>query len=140
MSKLEKKVWLEFLGSVLAVLFLVPLLYFLASQNVKSLIYAIIMVVAGGATLPFSAMAENKIFAGYDEREKKVMLKVFRWSAYVFIGYVFLVGFGAFFMVGSGGVIRVVHIPVFLLVGLFVAAVSQIGLLYLLNSTESDDE
>lgn len=140
MTKLEKKAWLELLVVSLSLFLVIPMLYLLASRNAQGLDLVIIMVVSVGITLLVGAMVEKKKFAKYDEREQKIALKTFRWSAYVFVGFVMLTGFGAFFMIGGAGEVCVVNLPVFFLIGIFIAQLSQTAMIVMLCNTESDDE
>jgi hypothetical protein len=130
------------LAVVAAMALILPLpLYSMAKHNAQGAGYVIIMIVIGGVAAAVGMAVNQRSEAGYDEREKKIRNKAFRWGSQAFIGYGLAMAWAAFFIIGGGGVVRVVHLPVFFYVGLFVAQITQTAVMLILyNMSESDDE
>ncbi|MCK4959378.1 MAG: hypothetical protein KAT00_08250 [Planctomycetes bacterium] len=140
MSKFEKHAWVELVAVGVMVLYLSLVLHSLAKKNVQGADFVVIMIVIGSVGAALWTAIERRIEAGYDEREKKILSKAFKWAAIAFFGYVLVMAWSAFFIIGGGGVIRVVHLPVFFFVGLFVSQLVQTAMMLILyNMSESDD-
>ena len=140
MSKLERNTCIELASVTILVPIFALMIHHLARENTKGMVFILITVVIGGITLFAGTLAEKKVIERYDEREKKIKFKTFRWSAYVFVGYVMLMSLGAFFTVGGAGTVDVVHLPVFMMVGFFIAQLSQTTMIVILSNTGDDDE
>ncbi|MCK4998351.1 MAG: hypothetical protein KAS23_02410 [Anaerohalosphaera sp.] len=140
MSKLERNSCIELASVTISVPIFTLMMHYIARENAKGLVFILITVVIVGITLFACTLAEKKVIERYDEREKKIKFKTFRWSAYVFVGYVMLMSFGAFFTVGGAGTIEVVHLPIFFVVGCFIAQLAQTAMTIILCNTGADDE
>ena len=140
MSKFEKHMWVEFAAAAVIALIMPLPLHSMAKHNAHGAVYIIIIIVIGGLAATVGMAVNQRVEAGYDEREKRILSKAFKWAAIAFFGYVLVMAWSAFFIIGGGGVIRVVHLPVFSFVGLFVSQLVQTATaLTLYNMSESDD-
>ncbi len=136
MTKLEKN---ALVNIVLATVFVfIGLLFFsiLRKTNTQGIMYVIIVVVAGGPTLLAGVLLQNKIEAKFDEREKFIGRKAFRWSTYVLTIYALLLCFIPFFIIGGKGSIQVYYLPVFFFIGLFIGQLTESAIILIMCSLE----
>lgn len=139
MTKLQKDAWVNLIACTVCVIIAIPLLYAMKRTNAQGLEYVIIAVVAGGLAAPICILQWKKTEAGFDEREKLIKRKAYIWSTYVLTVYALLLCYIPFFVVGAAGVIPVYYLPVFLLVGLFVAQLTQSSIILVLCTLEDAD-
>jgi len=140
MTKLQKDAWVNLIVSAVGVIVGIITLNILRRLKGAGLESVIIGIVAGGLASLICVLLWKSTEAGFDEREKMINRKAYIWSTYVLTLYAVLVCFIAFFTIGATGSIPVFYLPVFLLVGLFVAQLTQSSIILVLSAQEQADE
>lgn len=125
MTKLQKRAWFELACVVvtvaIAAIGLAVLVHINAKGIVNFVIFTITFFVAG-----LVAMVRNiRIYAGFDEREKKIYNRAFAIAAGSFTVCICFISFCVFFIAGGKSLIPVYVPPAIFLVGLFTAQFVQ---------------
>jgi len=141
MNRLQKKAWVELIAcGVMIVLITIPAILFLASRNARGLDYLLIALIVGAPTGLIAYLIELKKLNDYDEREKEIIRKAFMLSMMIFVFYLFVFAFTAFFLIGGKEKMPVVFLPLMVLTGIFLAQCVQSAALLIQCSKEEDDE
>jgi len=82
---------------------------------------------------------EMKKLKQFDEREREIIQKAFSISMMTFTQYLLIFCLAAFFMIGGGGKIPVVFMPVMLFSGVFFAQCTQSFIILFQCEKEDDD-
>ena len=139
MNQLKKKAKTEFIASGICTLITIPLLLIMAHTNAKGLDYLLIWVLVGVPTGLALYLGETKKLKRFDEREREIIQKALSMSMIAFTLYLLTFCLAAFFMVGGGGKIPVVFMPVMLFAGVFFAQCTQ-SFIILFQCAKEDDE
>ena len=120
MNRLQKKAWTElaFCG-ITTLLVTIPCLLFLAHRNAQGVGYVLICLVVGLPTGLVAYLVQLKKYNQFDEREKEILRQAHSITQSVFVGYLIIFAFSAFFLIGGGGTIDVVILPIMIFAGVF---------------------
>jgi hypothetical protein len=125
MSKLQKRAWYELAGVIGAVIIAAIGLTTLVHVNVKGIIYLVIFTVSFLIAGLFAFIGNIRIYAEFDERERKIYNKAFALAAGAFVFCTCLISFYIFFLAGGKSSIPVYVPPAIFLAGLFTAQFVQ---------------
>jgi hypothetical protein len=139
MNRLKKKAKTEFIASSVGTLITIPCFLFMSHGKAQGLEYLLIWVLAGIPTGLFLFLWEAKKLKQFDEREKEMIQKAFSVSMMVFSLYLLTFSLAAFFMIGGGGNIPVVFMPVMFFSGMFLAQAVQ-SFILLMQCAKEDNE
>jgi len=139
MNRLKKKAKTEFIASGICTLITIPLFLALAHTDAKGLDFLLIWVLVGVPTGLGLYLWETKKLKQFDEREREIIQKAFSVSMMAFTLYLLTFCLAAFFMIGGGGRIPVVFMPVMLFAGVFFAQCTQ-SFIILFRCAKEDDE
>jgi hypothetical protein len=139
MNRLKKKAKTEFIASGICTLITIPLFLALAHTDAKGLDFLLIWVLVGVPTGLGLYLWETKKLKQFDEREREIIQKAFSVGMMAFTLYLLTFCLAAFFMIGGGGRIPVVFMPVMLFAGVFFAQCTQ-SFIILFRCAKEDDE
>jgi hypothetical protein len=139
MNRLKKKAKTEFIASGVCTLIIIPLFLFMAHTNAQGLEFLLIWILVCIPTGLVLYLCETKKLKQFDEREKEMIRKAFSVSMMAFTLYLLTFCLAAFFMIGGGGRIPVVFMPVMLFAGVFFAQCTQ-SFIILFQCAKEDDE
>lgn len=139
MNQLKKKAKTEFIASGICTLITIPLFLIMAHNNAKGLDFLLIWVLVGVPTGLGLYLWETKKLKQFDEREREIIQKAFSISMMAFTLYLLIFCLAGFFMIGGGGKIPVVFMPVMLFAGVFFAQCTQ-SFIILFQCEKEDDE
>ena len=125
MNKLQKRAWYELAGVVGAVTIAAIGLTVLVHMNAKGIIGLVAFTVAFLIVGLVTFIGNIRIYAQFDEREKKIYNRAFALAAGAFIACTCLISFCVFFIAGGKSFIPVYVPPAIFLAGLFIAQFVQ---------------
>lgn len=139
MSKLQKRAWYELAGVVAAVIIAAIGLTVLVHMNAKGIIglvsFTVTFLIVGLVTF----ISNIRIYAQFDERERKIYNRAFALAAGAFITCTCLISFYVFFIAGGKSLIPVYVPPAIFLVGLFAAQFVQSTAILIQSAWEQAD-
>jgi hypothetical protein len=117
MSKLQKSAWINLVVMVICTIIGMICFVFLAQRNAKGIDYVIICLIVACLTTPLSYWYYKKksIESRFDEREKTINQRAFFISVMGAIAFLGLVCIIPFFIIGGGGVIKILYLPLIFL-------------------------
>ncbi len=139
MNKLQKRAWYELAGVVGAVTIAAVGLAILVHLNAEGIVGLVSFAICFLITALFAFMANIKVYAQFDEREKKIYGRAFALSAGAFIVCICFISFCVFFIAGGKSHIPVYIPPVIFLVGLFIAQFVQSTAILIQCALEEED-
>lgn len=140
MNRLQKRVWIELAATGLMVaLIIIPGILRLAHRNAQGIVYVFIIFLVGVPAGIIMYYFQAKQLKKYDEREKAMMRKAYSVSTYVFVSYLVIFSLSMFFLVGGGGNIPVIWVPMMLFTGVFLAQCAQSAIV-LIQCAKDDNE
>jgi len=139
MNRLQKKAWTEFILVGVCTLIASAGVLFMAHRNSTGLDFVLIVIVTGVPTALVMYILESKKLKQFDEREKAIIQRAFSLSAVIFIAYQIIFSFAVFFLIGGGGSVQVVFMPLMFFSGLFLAQTAQ-SFILLTQCEKEDDE
>lgn len=139
MSRLKKKAWTEFIACSICILITIAGTLLMAHTNAKGLEFLLIWVIVGVPTGFFIYVWEQKRLKQFDEREREMIQKAFSASMLAFVLYLLTLSLASFFLIGGGGLVPVVFLPLMFFSGLFFAQTIQ-SFILLMQCAKEDDE
>ena len=139
MNRLQKKAWTEFIACGACVMITIAGTLLMAHTNAKGLEYLLIWVIVGAPTGLVCYFWEMKKLKQFDERERAIIQKAFSASMMIFTFYLLTFSLAAFFLIGGGGSVQVVFMPLMFFSGLFIAQTAQ-SFILLMQCAKEDDE
>ena len=90
--------------------------------NTKGIEYVFIFVLGGSLVGIAIWLSRNKFAeAKFDEREREIDRTAFKWSMYIMMGFLLIVCFCPFFIIGGQGEIPVIVLPLIFMFGVLIA-------------------
>ena len=108
--------------------------------NTRGIVYLMIFVIAGLVMGLLSGLRNIVAQAKLDEREKKIALKAFVISSYVFVIFLWCASFTVFFIVGGKSRVPVYTLPAIFLTGLFLSQFIRSAVILIQFAREQADE
>lgn len=139
MNRLKKKAWEELISNGICLLITISGTLFMASANVQGLGYLLIWVIVGVPTGIIFYLWETKKLRQFDEREKEMIQRALSASVNIFFIYLLTFSLAAFFLIGGGGSVPVVFMPLMFFSGLFVYKCSE-SFILLIQCVKEEDE
>ena len=140
MNKLQKREWLELAGADIAVLIAGAGIALMVHLNVKGIIHIIPFtfgfLIAGLLSFVYSI----RLYAQFDEREKKIYNRAFGLAAGAFIFCTCFVSFFVFLIAGGKSHIPSYVPPLIFLAGLFLSQFVQSTAIIIQFAMEQSDE
>jgi hypothetical protein len=140
MNKLQKRAWYELAGVVAAVIIAAIGLTVLVHVNSKGIIGLVIFTISFLIAGLFAFIANIRIYAQFDEREKKIYNKAFALASGAFVVCTCFISFCVFFIAGGNSLIPVYIPPAIFLAGLFTAQFVQSTAILIQLAWEQADE
>lgn len=110
MSKLQKNAWFEFGVAAIAVLINVGLITSMVASNARGLTYIVALVVACCVIGPIATYFSYKDESKYDERERMIRRRAFRWATFALVLFLILACYVPFFLIGGQGSIPIYYL------------------------------
>ncbi len=140
MNRLKKKAWTELISCGIGfVLITIPLFLVMAHTNARGLEFVLIWVIFGVPTGLVMYLWEAKKLKQYDEREREIIQKAFSFSMMIMVLYLMGFSVAAFFLIGGGGSVPVVFMPLMFFTGMFLGQAVN-SFIILMQCTKEDDE
>jgi hypothetical protein len=140
MNKLQKRAWYELAGVVAAVIIAATGLAVLVHVNAKGIIGLIAFTVSFLIAGLVAFIGNIRIYAQFDDREKKIYNRAFALAAGSFVFCTCLISFCVFFLEGGKSFIPVYVPPAIFLAGLFTAQFVQSTAILIQLAWEQADE
>lgn len=140
MSKLQKRAWYELAGVVAAVIIAAIGLTVLVHVNAKGILGLVIFTISFLIAGLFAFMDNIRIYAQFDEREKKIYNRAFALAAGTFVVCTCFISFCVFFIAGGKNLIPVYVPPAIFLFGLFTSQFVQSTAILIQLAWEQADE
>jgi hypothetical protein len=112
MNKLQKNAWFEFAMVIIATLINTVFFAYMVASNTRGIDNIIICVLVGCIIGPLAFYYSYKDESKYDEREKMIRNRAFRWSTYALAFFLILSCLVPFFIIGAQGNIPVYYLPI----------------------------
>ena len=140
MNRLQKRAWID-LAIVTACVALGGAGVGLAVHlNAKGIVGLMSFLISGSVVGLISGLRSITIQAKFDEREKKIALRAFIISSYVFVIFLGYASFAVFFIVGGKSSTPTYTLPVLFLIGLFLSQFVQSASILIQFTREQADE
>ena len=139
MNRLQRRAWIELVGSTACVAVAGAGVGLMVYLNTRGIVYLMIFVIAGLIVGLVSGLRNIEAQAKLDEREKKVALKAFVISSYVFVIFLWCASFTVFFIVGGKNRVPVYTLPAIFLAGLFLSQFIQSAVILIQFAREQAD-
>jgi hypothetical protein len=140
MNKLQKRAWYELAGCAVAVAIAVIGLAVLVHINAKGIVNLIILTISFLIVGLVATVRNIRIYARFDEREKKIYNRAFAIAAGVFAVCICFISFCVFFIAGGKSLIPVYVLPAISLAGLFTSQFVQSTAILIQLAWEQADE
>lgn len=140
MTRLQKRAWITLAGVTGCVALAGAGIGLMVHWNAKGIVNLMIFLMAGLIGGLVSCLRYMAIEAKFDEREKKIALRAFVISSYVFVIFIWCASFIVFFIVGSKNSVPVYILPVLFLAGLFLSRFIQSAAILIQSAREQTDE
>ena len=139
MNRLKKKAKTGLIASGVCTLITVPLFLVMAHAKAKGPEFLLIWIFLGIPTGLVVYLWEAKKLKQFDEREKEMIQKSHSAGILVLVLYLLTFSLAVFFLIGGGGSIPVVFMPVMFFAGIFLAQCTQ-SFILLMQCAKEDDE
>ncbi len=140
MNKLQKRAWIELASVTVCVALSGAGVGLMVHLNAKGIVGLMTFLIAGLIVGLISCLHNIQIWSKLDERERKIALKAFVFSSYVFVIFFWCSSFIVFFLVGGKGLIAVYILPAFFLAALFLSQFIQSTVILIQFGREQADE
>ena len=140
MNILQKRAWYELAGVVGAVIIAAIGLAVLVRYNAKGIIHLVTFSISFLIATLVAFIGNIRIYAKFDEREKKIYNRAFALAAGAFIFCTCFISFFVFFISGGKSLIPVYVPPTIFLVSLFTAQFVQSTAILIQLAWEQVDE
>jgi len=140
MNRLQKRAWIELAGVTFCCILAGAFFGRLVHLNAKGLVYIMISLIVGPSAGLIYYISYMKIWAKFDEREKKIARKAYRLASYAFTLFVLYAALIVFFTVGGKGAVPVYYLPTLFFAAGFVAQFVQSAAILIQFALEQADE
>ena len=140
MNRLQKRAWIALGRTVICVVVAGVGVGLSVHLNAKG-IWGLMAFLIAGLIVGLALCLRNiPIWAKFDEREKKIMLKAFIYSSYVFVIFMVCVSFGVLFLAGGKSSVSAWIMPVSVLAGIFLSNFIESAVILIQFGREQADE
>ena len=140
MNKLQRRAWIDLAGMTACVALAGAGVGLMVHFNAKGIVTLMAFLIAGLITGLVSGIRNIATQAKLDEREKKIAVKAFVISSYVFVIFSWCASFNVFFIVGGKSRVPVYTLPAIFLAGLFLSQFIQSAAILIQFAREQADE
>jgi predicted membrane channel-forming protein YqfA (hemolysin III family) len=139
MNRLQKNAWIEFGVAVIAALLSVVFITSMVASNVRGITYVIALVVACCVIGPLVASFAYKDESKYDERERMIRRRAFRWATCALILFLILACYVPFFLIGGQGSIPIYYLLIIFWGSLLITQTVHSSVILFQCAKEQDD-
>ena len=140
MNRLQKMAWMNLIGTTVCIVVGGAGVGLMVHLNTKGMVGLMSFLISGLVAGLISYLRNITIWTKFDEREKKIALRAWVLSSYIFILFFWCATFTIFFIVGGKSSVPVYTLPVLFLVGLFLAQFIQSAVILIQFAREQADE
>ena len=140
MTRLQKWAWINLAVTTVGVALGGCGVGLIVHLNVKGMVGLMAFLVCGLITGLISCLRSVANQSKLDERERKIVLRAFVISSYIFFLFFWCASFTTLFIVGGKGSVAAYTLPVLFLIGLFVSNFVQSAAILIQFAREQADE
>ena len=140
MNRLQKRAWIGLAGATAAVVIAGGGVGLMVHMNAKGIVNIMAFLIAGLVVGLVSCLRNIASQAKLDEREKKIALRAFVISSYVFVLFFWCACFTVFFAAGGKSSVPAYILPVLFLIGVFLSQFIQSAVILIQYAREQTDE